>query len=75
MAAQLTLIAFATLFVITLALGLGYAVVHRLYFSADVQRRMPSWLIVLVLIVFLTVPKLDTLYIASRAAERQAIHE
>jgi hypothetical protein len=75
MAAQLTLIAFATLFVITLALGLGYAIVHRLYFSGGVRRRMPSWLIVLVLIAFLTLPKLDTFYIASRAAERQAIHE
>ena len=75
MAAQLTLIAFATLFLITLALGLGYAVVHHLYFTGSVRRRMPSWLIVLVLIAFLTLPKLDTLYIASRAAERQAIHE
>jgi len=75
MATQLTLIVFATLFVITLALGLGYAVVHRLYFSAGVRRRMPNWLIVLVLIAFLTLPKLDTLYLASRSAERQAIHE
>jgi hypothetical protein len=75
LATQITLIAFATLFIITLAFGLGYAVIHRLYFAGNVRRRMPSWLIVLVLIAFLTLPKLDMLYLANRGSERQAIHE
>ena len=75
MLAHLPLIAFITLFAITLMIGAGYAVVHHLYFSGRTHRRMPSWLIVLVIMSFLVLPRLDTVYLSTRTAERQAIHE
>ena len=72
---NMNLILFITLFAITLASGLGYAVVHCLYLSGAARRRMPTWLIVLILAVLLTVPRLDLNYLATRQSQQQAIHE
>lgn len=71
----LPLIVFITLFCITFAVCAGYAVVYRLYFTGYPRRRMPSWLIVAVLAVFLVMPRLDLDYLARRSSERAEIHE
>ena len=53
---------------ITAAGGLAYAV----YFSGHNRRRMPRWLVVVVLMLFLAMPRIDVAYTEALKARKAA---
>ena len=60
-AGLLTLMALTALFI---------GVVQVLYFQPGRRRRMPTWLIVAVLVVFLILPKIDMAYAQTRHQDK-----
>ncbi len=61
----------AALLIVMLLAGLFLAVIQILYFSPNrPRRRMPSWLIVAVLIAFLIMPKIDTVYALNHSGDK-----
>ena len=60
----------AGLLTLTALIALFFGVVQALYFQPGQRRRMPTWLIVAVLVLFLILPKIDMAYAQTRHRDK-----